>query len=192
MTSRADSSPPLTVEQYENLLMEGERWIELVNGRLIRLEPPDELHGDIVRNLARPLANYVKSSPDINACFELPLVISRDPATVRCPAVSCFQSVSRFAETDKLLTETLPILVIEVASTNDRRDGMSDRVKGYLDKGIKGVWVIDSVTKHIHQFHPPARGIMFKETQTIHGDPILPGFQLAVSDLFRQPKWDKP
>lgn len=155
------------------------------------MEPPDELHGDIVRNLAKPLATYLKASSDINACFELPLVISRDAVTIRCPAISCFQSVDRFAETDKLMTDTRPILVIEVASTNDRRDGMSDRVKGYLDAGIRGVWVIDSVTKHIHQFHPPARGIMFKETQTIHGDPILPGLQLAVSDLFQQPKWDK-
>lgn len=192
MSGKPDSSAAkLTVEQYEDRLLEGDRWIELVGGRLIRLEPPDEVHGDVVRNLSRPIANFVKSSPDIYACFELPLILSREAATVRCPAISCFQSTDRFAELDKVATETRPLLVIEVASTNDRRDGMSDRVNGYLNAGIKAVWVIDPVTKHVHQFHPPKHGIMLKETQTLQGSPILEGFELPVSDLFRQPKWDR-
>lgn len=192
MSGKPDSSAAkLTVEQYEDRLQEGDRWIELVGGRLIRLEPPDEVHGDVVRNLSRPIANFVKSSPDIYACFELPLILSRETATVRCPAISCFQSTDRFAELDKVATETPPILVIEVASTNDRRDGMSDRVAGYLNAGIKAVWVIDPVTKHVHQFHPPMHGIMLKETQTLQGSPILEGFQLPVADLFQLPKWDR-
>lgn len=191
MSGNPGSAALLTAEQYEQRLIDGDRWIEVVAGRLVRLDPPDEVHGDVVRNLSRPLAGYLKSSPDICACFELPLVLSRDPVTIRCPAVSCFQSSDRFSETEKLTTETRPALVIEVASTNDRRDGMSERVKGYLDAGIRGVWVIDPVTKHVHQFHPPARGVMFKETQTLKGEPILTGFQLPVSDLFQQPKWDR-
>ena len=115
--------------------------------------------------------------------------MSREPASIRCPAVLCFRSGDRFSETDKLFTETLPTLVIEVESTNDRRDGISERVRGYLDAGISGVWVIDPVTKHVHQFHPPIPGMMFKETQILQGDPILPGFQIPVSDLFQPPKW---
>jgi Uma2 family endonuclease len=191
MSAVPASAPTLNVEQYEARLVEGDRWIELVAGRLIRLNPPDELHGDVVRNLSRPLASFLKSSPDICACFELPLILTREPATIRCPAVSFFQSGDRFSETDKLVSDTRPVLVIEVASTNDRRDGMSERVKGYLAAGIKGVWVVDPVTKHIHLFHPPAPGLMIKETQTLMGTPILAGFQLPVSDLFQQPKWDR-
>ena len=180
-----------TVEQYEARLIEGDRWIEVVAGRLVRLEPPDEMHGDVVRNLARPLAQYLKSAPETYACFELPLVLATEPATIRCPAISCFQSGERFAESDKLVTDTRPDLVIEVASTNDRRDGMSARVKGYLDAGVRGVWVIDPVTRHVHQFHPPARGVMLKETQILQGGPILNGFHLSVSVLFELPKWSK-
>lgn len=185
------SAELLTPEQYEERLIEGDRWIEVVAGRLVRLEAPDEVHGDVVRNLARPLATYLKSAQDICACFELPLILSREPATIRCPAISCFQSQDRFAETEKLMTDTRPALVIEVASTNDRRDGMSDRVKSYLDAGIRAVWVIDPITRHVHQFHPPTRGMMLKETQTLRGDPVLPGFEMPVVDLFQQPQWDR-
>lgn len=188
MTTSPDS---LTLEQFEEMLIEGDRWIELVAGRLVRLEPPNESHGDVIRNLSRPLATFLKSAPDLTACFELPLLLSHNPVTVRCPAVSCFRSGNRFEETDKVVTETRPALIIEVASTNDRRDGMSDRVKGYLDAGVSAVWVIDPVTRHVHQFHPPARGVMLKETQILSGGSILKGFEILVGDLFNRPKWDR-
>ena len=191
MSTNPDSSTRLSVEQFEERLAQGDRWIELVTGRLIRLDPPDENHGDVVRNISRSLGIYLKSTPDVSACFELPLVISREPATIRCPSISCFQSANRFAETDKLVTDTRPLLVIEVASTNDRRDGMAERVQGYLEIGVKGVWVIDPVTRHVHVFHPPNQGVMLKETQYLRGSPILPDFQILVSDLFQQPKWDR-
>jgi hypothetical protein len=32
---------------------------------------------------------------------------------------------------------------------------------------------------------------MFKETQTLQGEPFLPGFQISIADLFQQPKWDR-
>lgn len=185
------TAPTITVDQYESRLVEGDRWIEVIGGRLVRLEPPDELHGDVVRNLSRPLAQFLKLSPDIYACFELPLILQWDPPTIRCPAISCFQSGDRFAESDKLVTQTRPALVIEVASTNDRRDGMSERVKGYLDAGVRAVWVVDPVTRHVHQFLPSERGVMLKETQTLKGEPVLAGFTMLVGDLFESPRWSK-
>lgn len=191
MPTPNDSAPRLSIEQFEDRLAEGDRWIELVAGRLIRLDPPDEMHGDVVRNLSRPLAAFLKLHSDVSACFELPLILSRQPATVRTPAICCFQSSQRFAESDKLLTDSQPLLIIEVASTNDRREGMSERVRGYLEMGTRGVWVVDPVTRHVHVFHPPSHGIMLKETQFLRGAPILPEFQVLVSDLFQQPKWDR-
>ena len=189
MVSSAPSAPRLTIEQFEERLAEGDRWIELIEGHLIRLSPPDETHGDVVRNLSRPLAKVARVLPDLCICFELPIVISRERATVRCPAISCFQSANRFEETEKLLTDSRPGLVIEVASTSDRREGMSDRVSGYLDTGIAGVWVIDPVTRHVHQFVAGRGGTLLKEHEVLNGSPLLPGLQLPVADLFQQPKW---
>ena len=189
---RSQGSPAnsrLTVAQFEERLADGDRWIELVAGQLIRFDSPDESHGDVVRNLSRPLAKMAKTLPDLSICFELPIVISREAATIRCPAVSCFQSVNRFEETEKLLTDTRPALVIEVASTNDRREGMSDRVASYLDAGVVGVWVIDPVTRHVHQFVAGRSGTMLREKEVLSGAPLLPGLELPVADLFRQPKW---
>ena len=179
----------LTVAQFEERLADGDRWVELVAGQLIRFDSPDESHGDVVRNLSRPLAQMAKTLPDLSICFELPIVISREAATIRCPAVSCFQSTNRFEETEKLLTDSRPALVIEVASTNDRSEGMSDRVASYLDAGVIGVWVIDPVTRHVHQFVAGRGGTMLREKDVLKGAPLLPGLEIPVADLFRQPKW---
>jgi len=179
----------LTVAQFEERLADGDRWVELIAGQLIRFDSPDESHGDVVRNLSRPLAQMAKTLPDLSICFELPIVISREAATIRCPAVSCFQSNNRFEETEKLLTDSRPALVIEVASTNDRREGMSDRVASYLDAGVIGVWVIDPVTRHVHQFVAGRGGTMLREKDVLKGAPLLPGLEIPVADLFRQPKW---
>lgn len=191
MPSESPSTPLLTVEEFEERLAEGDRWIELIDGHLVRLNPPDEIHGDVVRNLSHPLAKVAKSLPDLCVCFELPIVISHKQAIIRCPAISCFQTVNRFEETEKLLTNTRPALVIEVASTSDRREGMSDRVSGYLDAGVVGVWVVDPVTRHVHQFIAGRGGTMLRENDVLNGAPILPGLQIPVADLFRQPKWVK-
>jgi Uma2 family endonuclease len=190
----SESTPAtlMTLKQFEEQLMDGERWVELVEGRFVRLNPPDEAHGDVVRNLSRPLAAFLKRSTDTCACFELPLVLKLDPPTVRCPAVSCFQSSDRFAETENLIAKTRPVLVIEVASTNERREAMADRVRAYLDWGVAAVWVIDPVTRHVHQFQGQKPGQMLKEPQVLLGQPVLSGFALPVSDLFRQPSWVPP
>ena len=183
----------ITLDEFEEKLRDGERWVEVVEGRFSRLTPPDDAHGDVVRNLARVLAATLKKSAEVSACFELPLMVNRLPLTVRCPAVSVFRigPEGRFAETDKLLTESCPVLVIEVASTNDRRDAMSNRVQAYLTRGVSHVWVIDPVTRHVHLFDGHHSSRMIKEPQVLVGHPVLPGFAIPVADLFRHPDWMK-
>ena len=183
----------MTLEQFEGRILDGERWIELVEGRFLRLNPPDDAHGDVVRNLSRSLAAFLKKSTDTYACFELPLIVSKEGPTVRCPAVSCFrfEPGKRFAETDKVLTDTRPALVVEVASTNERRESMSVRVQAYLEWGVTGVWVIDPVTRHVHQFDGTRNGLTLKEPQIVTGQQVLPGFTIPVSNLFKLPGWLK-
>ena len=183
----------MSLQRFDEILQDGERWVELNEGRFIRLSPPDDLHGDVVRNLSRALAAFLKKSTDTYACFELPLIVRTDPPTVRCPAISCFrfQTTGRFAETDKVLTDTCPALVIEIASSNERREAMSKRIEGYLQWGVSGIWVVDPVTRHVHQFHGRSTPQMLKEPQVLIGQPVLPGFAIPISDLFRQPDWTK-
>src|SRR5262245_22207211 len=145
----------LTVEKFvegREELPHGGRWTELLAGRLITLEPPTIEHGTTVLNFSKALAEFARREPIGYACFELGLVLARNPDTLRFPAVSFFTGGPLFEEADKVVTESRPALVVEVPSTNDRRRGIRQRVTGWLDWGVVSVWVLDPHNQEIHAF----------------------------------------
>jgi len=185
----------LTAERFISQrvdMPDGGRWTELAAGRLVHLEPPDAEHGTVVLNLSKAMADYLQRTdlPLVGyACFELGLLVTTEPDTIRCPAVSYFTRGERFAESGKDFTDERPALVIEIASTNERRRGMADRIREYHEWGIESVWLADPIDKmfHIARRGQPAQ--RFAEHHTIEDSPILPGFQITVSKLFAVPHW---
>jgi Uma2 family endonuclease len=180
---------PETAEDYLRHLEDGDRWLELVAGRLVRLSPPDERHGNVVRNLSKALSAALRKESRLFPCFELALHVARDPDTVRCPAISCFPLSGGLDELDKLITDRTPELVIEVASSNDRREAMSERVEGYLEWGVPNVWIFDPASEHVHVFAAGQRPRMLKPTEFLSGGDVVPGFGRVVGELFADPAW---
>ncbi|MGQ0635021.1 MAG: Uma2 family endonuclease [Planctomycetaceae bacterium] len=182
----------LTVAQYiagREDLPEGGRWTELIAGRVVTLAPPSIEHGTAVLNLSKALAEFTRRDQSGYACFDLGLVLSRLPAVVRFPAVSFFAGGPMFSESDKTITETRPALVADVASTNDRRRGMEERVTSWLDWGVPLVWVLDTAGKQVHAFEKGCQGQRLAEHQTLLGGSVLSGFNVNVGDLFKEPAW---
>ncbi|MDP1796494.1 MAG: Uma2 family endonuclease [Planctomycetaceae bacterium] len=180
---------PMTAKQFLELLEDGQRWMELVRGRLVRLSPPDEIHGNAVRNLSLALSKQLRREPGLFACYELGLITAFDPDTVRCPAISCFRVDGGLGELDRLTTERVPELVIEVASSNDRREAMSERIRGYIEWGVPAIWVFDPESQHAHVFLENEVPRMLKENERLIGTPTIPGFAITVGDVFADPKW---
>lgn len=184
--------PLVTAQQFLEMLQDGERWIELVRGRLIRLSPPDEVHGNVVRNVGAALGERFRKEPGLFACFELGLIVGRDLDTVRCPAISCFAIEGGLQELDLLVTERVPELVVEVASSNDRREAMSARIRAYQEWGVSAVWVFDPESRHAHVMVQGQLPRMLKENERLIGHPTVPGFGMLVDDAFADPRWAKP
>jgi len=184
--------PLLTAEQFvewKHELPDGGQWCELHAGEVVSLSPPDLAHGTTVLNLSKALAEYFERAETGYACFELGLLLARDPDTVRSPAVSCFSGGRRFAETDKLFTETAPSLVVEVASTSDRQRNMSTRVSQYLKWGVGAVWVIEPEHKQVHIHGLGTARRILASHHSLEGGPMLSGFSIRVQELFAEPKW---
>jgi Uma2 family endonuclease len=182
----------LTAEQFLESrfeLPDAGQWSELVEGEPVQLGPPDLEHGNTVLNLSKSLAEYVQNTSRGYACFELGLRIAREPDTVHFPAVSYFLGGERFAEADKLYTDTVPDLIIELNSTPDRRARMSRRVGRWLEWGVRQVWVIDSVERNVSIHTAGATPQRFDEGATAIADPVLPEFSVRVSELFVVPEW---
>ena len=187
----------LTAEQFSEQkfdLPDGGRWVELVDGELVTLHPPDVAHGTTLLNLSKALADCLQQNPEGYACFELGLIVARNPDTVRCPPVSFFVQGDRFAEADKAVTDTRPALVAEIPSTNDRRRDLGRRIKAYLEWGIELVWVIDPIEKEVYVYQRGRPSKKLSEHKMLYGcsllgNSILPEFKIRISALFVEPDW---
>lgn len=183
----------LTAEEFaarKDELPDGGRWVELIEGRVVTYDPPDVAHGNVVLNFSKQLATNLESAAEPGyACFELGLIVGRDPDTVRVPQVSYYQRGELFTQTDQLVTQVRPTLVIEIASTNDRRRDMASRVQEYLQWGVERVWVIDPIDErcHLHTIGRPAAQLAAAEF--LSGKPFFPEFEIRVQDLFTEPAW---
>lgn len=182
----------MTVEQFvaeREELPDGGRWTELVAGKLRVLSPPTVEHGTAILNLGKALSEYSQKERAGYACFELGLIVARTPDTLQFPAVSYFTGGPMFVEADKIVTETRPALVVEVASTNDRRRGMDERVAGWLAWGVRLVWVLDPQEKVVHALENGGTGERLAVHQSLDGGSVLPGFKANVGELFKEPGW---
>lgn len=170
-------------------LPDGGRWAELSAGRVITLSPPTAEHGTAVLNLGKALAKYTQREKKGYACFELGFLVDQNPDTLRFPPVSYFTLGPMFAETDKVYTTTPPQLVVEIASTSDRRRGIDERVSEWLKWGVKMVWVLDPLAKQVHSFESHRSSQRLHAEQTLIGGTVLWGFTVSVGELFVEPKW---
>jgi len=186
-----------TAEQFfsrRDSLPEGGRWVELVEGQVVVLEPPDMNHGTAVFNLSKALAEHLQQTVDENTgyfCFELGILVARDPDTVRFPAISYLAEGRRFEQTDSACADTPPRLVVEVASTRDRRKHLSDRVSAYHEHGVELVWIADPVEQHVHSAHRGQRVQTLGVRERLEGKSVLRAFSMSVEDVFAAPKWWK-
>lgn len=188
------SVPRMTAEEFAERrweLPDDGRWTELVAGEVISLGPPEPLHGSLVLNLSKALGAYAQSHADQPgyACFELGLILARDPDTVRCPAISYFLTGPRFDDLDETITTHRPDLVVEIPSTPERRRDMPHRLEAWVDWGVPVVWVfyIDHREVLVHTRDRPPVRLGIEEQLT--GAPLFEGFSASLKTLFAEPDW---
>lgn len=197
MISRQITAECFAEQKYD--LPDGGRWAELLCGEVVIHEPPTTDHGTAVLNLSRALAVWLEQTRDGYVCFEPGLIISRDPDTVLCPSIGYFHEGDGWEEMDKVVTTTRPVLIIEVASTPDRRQAIPQRLELYRTAGCRLFWVIDPGSRQI-AIHTPAGLVeVLKSGDTLTSRPawttpettrpLLPGFSLPVDAVFQLPDW---
>lgn len=77
-----------------------------------------------------------------------------------------------------------PDLAVESVSPDDRADAVLEKVQEYLRAGVRLVWVIYPRQRQIHRFGPGGFGTAMEDADTLPGDDVLPGFELALQQLW--------
>jgi Uma2 family endonuclease len=85
-----------------------------------------------------------------------------------------------------------PDLAIEIVSPGDDAEDVRAKVRTYLDKGTRQVWVTYPKLREVHQFigGEPEIVNIYKGSQSIDAEAIFPGIEgLTLEAIFKLPPW---
>lgn len=158
---------------------------ELVRGVLLRMPPPKRLHGIICMRLGARLADYCRAhgledqlADNVGYDFSA----TEPAATVLAPDLAFAPSGAIPAEGAPYET-TPPLIAIEVVSPSESRPYMADKAVIYLRGGVQQVWIIWPDKRTIDIW--TASGMRtLAEGDTLAGGTVLPGFTVAVAEIF--------
>ncbi len=110
------------------------------------------------------------------------------PGRLRIPDVA-FVSRERFGRRKKrreTILEFAPDLAVEILSKSNTRREMERKLRDYFAGGTRLVWYVDPRKRTVRVYTGPENVVALTEDQTLDGGDVLPGFALALRDLFAE------
>lgn len=185
-------TPTMTTKELLALPEDGmER--ELIRGELREREMTrrNRLHAATESRIVRALGNWLDQQGDFEADVlsgEAGSILQQGPDTTVGIDVALFSLDVLRRQTDETrMVLGVPILAVEILSPNDKHEEMREKIVEYLRTGVKLVWEVDPDFRTVRVYRQDREPVMVNRTQTLTGDDVLPGFEVAVADLF--PNW---
>jgi Uma2 family endonuclease len=186
---RQDPAPGTATEQDVVEISEHEdRLCELIDGTLVE-KTVGFYESYLAGYLAALLSSYVRK-------HKLGIVLGADgmmrlaPGLVRIPDVS-FISSHRLPDgrvPRESIPDLAPDLAVEVISRHNTRKEMDRKLHDYFAAGVQLVWyVYHSPRREVRVYVSPTEYSTVDEAGTLDGGAVLPGFTLALKDLFAEP-----
>ncbi len=176
---------PITADELLTMHSEGKRG-ELIRGVFCPTMPTFEEHGAIVAKLVMLLGTVVLPNKlGRLMASDSGVQLEWDPDTVREPDIAFITEERRPQGTVvRRYTEIPPDLVIEVASSSDSTNAVTDKARMWVGAGVRLVWVIWPETRMIDVHRPGEQTTTLRETDTLTGSDVLPQFTCLVKDIF--------
>lgn len=178
----------MTAEQFLALPDDGkERW--LIRGELREhgMTVRNELHSMVMAAIAAALIQWRKqlSAPrgDV-VCGEAGVRLGGHPETVVGVDVAFLPPKAAASVKSTTLIHRIPILAVEILSPSDTYEAIGEKRDLYLAAGVKLVWIIDPAAQTITIFEINQPPRLVNRTQELTAEPHLPGFRVAVHELF--------
>jgi len=178
----------VTHEQFEELCAEyPELWLELTSsGELIVMPPAgietDRRNTDLILQFAlwtKKDGTGIAFGP--TAGYTLP------NGAIRAPDVSWMRrekwdSLSQFEK--ERFAHICPDFVVELRSRSDRLPTLINKMEEYMENGASLGWLIDPKKRRVYVFKPGEEMVVLENPTVVSGDPLLPGFQLQMEEIW--------
>jgi Uma2 family endonuclease len=160
---------------------------ELNNGCLVPMSPPGRRHGELHASLGVALHIQGQQQGHGKVFVETGVVLWRNPDRMVGPDISFVASRSLpVRDSAEGFLETIPELVVEIRSKNDRQAEIDQKVADYLKAGVELIWNVDPATETVVEHRPKTEPRTLGKADTLECEEIIPGFRLALAELFQQ------
>ncbi|MDB5350712.1 MAG: hypothetical protein JWN86_1959 [Planctomycetota bacterium] len=185
---RRDPAPGTATEQNLITIHDHEDGLyELVDGVLVKKTGGlYESHlagliGTFLSNFVRPLRSGVVVGAD--GPYRL------NPGLIRIPDASFLsrERIPGHRMPQEKVCPAIPNLAVEVLSESNTKKEMAAKLADYFACGVELVWYVDPQKKTVRAYTAPDRSRLVRESGTLDGGTVLPGFALALRDLFADP-----
>jgi Uma2 family endonuclease len=189
METGAPWAEPVLVTADELLRLPDDEWrYELVEGRLVRMSPTGGRHGRIVMALLRAVDRFVEER-QLGEVFPAETgfrVASEGGAdTVLAPDLAYIRAGREPAPQTEGYPDLAPDLVAEVASPSQGRAEMGAKARRWLNSGVRLVWIVLPADRAVEIWREGGLPRIVTGDEWLSGEDVLPGFSVAVEDLFR-------
>jgi Uma2 family endonuclease len=175
----------VTAEEFERMPESTRYRYELVEGRLVRMSPPNFDHGRLVLRLAYLLEAHLKNRPEGVAVVETGFTLASNPDTVRGPDVSFVRKDRVPAPGTRGFPRMAPDLVFEVLSPADRPGEVRRKIAEYLGRGVELVVVVDPADKTVIVHRSGTQPVIFRDaTDVLDLADAIPGFTCRLTEIF--------
>ena len=165
-------------------LPSGDVRYELDDGELIVMPPPGDIHGRRQAKIVRYLDTEAEERGLGEVRSEVGIVLRRNPdRVVGADAAFILTASLPVRRAKEGYLETIPEIVVEVRSKNDRMNEVRAKKAEYFDAGVKLVWVLDPDDRTVAAHEPGKPVKLFAMTDALVTD-LLPGFVVPVAKLF--------
>jgi Uma2 family endonuclease len=180
--------PLLTVADLDAFPEDDGNRYELIGGVLFVSRAPGIPHQLVLQNLQIGLSDYLRLNPigilvpGAGAIFSDYDAVIPDLAFVRHERWEQVVTGEKFTGALDIVVE-----ILSPGSQNRKRD-LSAKRQLYAQYGVAEYWIVDSENQSVLIFH--LREQTLEEVATLHHEdelssPILPGFRLRVTDIFK-------
>lgn len=172
------------LEQLQGILCEAhlDYQLELVDGKIIIMGPSDIVSSEIGAELVRLLGNWVKPRK-LGRVFESSGGFILPNSDLRAPDVS-FVTADSLKQNKRYFVELVPDLVVEIKSQSDRLKPLREKIQSFIELGAKVGILIDPDKRTVTIYTPTAEPVVLRDGDTISIPELLPGWEVAVTELW--------
>jgi Uma2 family endonuclease len=178
----------VTHEQFEELCAEyPDLRLELTSsGELIVMPPTGRETGKRNFDIIVQFGNWAKNDrTGVGFATDTGYILPN--GAIRGPDVSWMrrEKCDGLSKDDKeRFAHTCPDFAVELRSPSDRLPTLMNKMEEYIENGASLGWLIDPKKRRVYIFRPGEEVVVLEDPKVVSGDPLLPGFELQMEEIW--------